>query len=79
MNLLEDRLKSSSAGVVLDTIKVFIYLATVSNQDQLLKEVISRIQSPVITLMTSSEIDNSFELTYVVLSHIKYIVSRECN
>ena len=43
MNLLEDRLKSSSAGVVLDTIKVFIYLATLSNQDQLLKEVISRI------------------------------------
>ena len=30
MNLLEDRLKNSSAGIILDTIKVFINFATIS-------------------------------------------------
>ena len=68
MNLLEDRLKNSSAGIILDTIKVFINFATISKQEFLIKEVITRIQGPVITLMASSEVSGTYELTYVILT-----------
>ena len=38
-------------------------------------DVLYRIQSPLITLMASSEMSNFNELNYVILSHIQFIAS----
>lgn len=76
MNILEDRLKSSSIQVILETIKVFIRFASMTKDEQIMNDVINRVQAPLITLMAGSEVSNTHELTFVILSHIKFVVSR---
>jgi AP-4 complex subunit beta-1 len=39
------------------------------------KQVMERLQAPLITLMTSGETAGNFEITYIVLQHIMQIVS----
>ena len=62
--------------MILDTVKVFVNYASQTREDQLIKDVLTRVQAPLITLMASSEVSNTHELTFVVLAHIKFIVSR---
>ena len=77
MNLLEDRFKHASSSVVLGAIKVFLHLT--DGEPELSKQVYSRMQAPLITLMTSSETTESYEVSYNVLSHIHLLVLRGAN
>jgi AP-4 complex subunit beta-1 len=77
MNLLEDRFKHASSSVVLGAIKVFLHLS--DHDPELSKQVYLRMQAPLITLMTSSETTESYEVSYNVLSHIHLLVLRGAN
>lgn len=77
MNLLEDRFKHASSSVVLGAIKVFLHLT--DGEAELSKQVYLRMQAPLITLMTSSETTESYEVSYNVLSHIHLLVLRGAN
>lgn len=77
MNLLEDRFKHASSSVVLGTVKVFLHLT--KDDSNLYKQVLQRLQAPLITLMTSSETTESFEISYNVLTHIYLLVLRGAN
>jgi AP-4 complex subunit beta-1 len=77
MNLLEDRFKHASSSVVLGTVKVFLHLT--KDTPELYKQVIQRLQAPLITLMTSSETTESYEISFNVLSHIHLLVVRGSN
>jgi vesicle coat complex subunit len=74
MNLLEDRFKHASSSVVLGTIKVFLHLT--KDDPNLYKQVLQRLQSPLITLMTSAETTESYEISFNVLTHIHLLVLR---
>jgi AP-4 complex subunit beta-1 len=74
MNLLEDRFKHASSSVVLGAIKVFLHLTR--DDENLIKQVYERLQAPLITLMTSSETTESYEVSYNVLSHIHLLVCK---
>jgi len=77
MNLLEDRFKHASSSVVLGAVKVFLHLT--KDDDNLLRQVFERLQAPLITLMTSSETTESYEVSYNVLSHIHLLVVKGAN
>lgn len=77
MNLLEDRFKHASSSVVLGAIKVFLHIT--DHDAELRKKVYMRMQAPLITLMTSSETTESYEVSYNVLSHIHLLVLRGAN
>jgi len=77
MNLLEDRFKHASSSVVLGAIKVFLHLT--QDDQELAKQVYLRLQAPLITLMTSSETTESYEVSFNVLSHIHLLVLRGAN
>jgi AP-4 complex subunit beta-1 len=74
MNLLEDRLKHSCSAIVLGTLKVFMNFT--KDQPKIYQQVVERSRSPLITLASSSEISGSYEVTFVVLSHIHFITSK---
>ena len=74
LNILEDRLSHADAGVILAVTKV--YMRYTKNTQNLHKQVMERLQAPLITLMTSSETKGNHEVTYVILQHILLIVSR---
>jgi len=74
MNLLDDRLKHSCITIVLSTIKIF--MSFTKNNVKIYNQVFLRVKTPMITLVSSSEIQGSFEITYTVLCHILFIVSR---
>lgn len=77
MNILEDRFKHASSSVVLGTVKVFLHLT--KDDPNLYKQVLQRLQAPLITLMTSSETTESYEIAFNVLSHIYLLVMRGAN
>lgn len=77
MNVLDERLKHSSSSIVLGCVKIFLNFT--KDNPTIHKQVYERIQSPLITLMTSGEVTGSYELAYIVLSHIQFIVSRGGN
>lgn len=77
MNLLEDRFKHASSSVVLGAVKVFLHLT--KDDENLSMQVYQRLQAPLITLMTSSETTESYEVSYNVLSHIHLLVVRGAN
>ena len=77
MNLLEERFKHASSSVVLGTVKVFLHLT--KDDQNLYNQVIQRLQAPLITLMTSSETTESYEVSFNVLTHIHLIVMRGGN
>jgi AP-4 complex subunit beta-1 len=77
MNLLEDRFKHASSSVVLGAIKVFLHIT--DHDPELAKKVYMRMQAPLITLMTSAETTESYEVSYNVLSHIHLLVNRGAN
>ncbi len=72
MNLLEDRFKHASSSVVLGAVKVFITMTR--DDENLQRQVFERLQAPLITLMTSSETTESYEVSFNVLSHIHLLV-----
>lgn len=72
MNLLEDRFKHASSSVVLGAVKVFLHLT--KDDEALSRQVFERLQAPLITLMTSSETTESYEVSFNVLSHIHLLV-----
>lgn len=74
MNLLESRLKHASSSVLLGAVKVFINIT--KDDEFLTKEVYERLSSPLITLMTSAETTDSYEICYAVLAHIYFIIER---
>ena len=77
MNLLEDRFKHASSSVVLGAIKVFLHMT--ADEPEICRQVFSRMQAPLITLMTSSETTESYEVSFNVLSHIHLLVLRGAN
>lgn len=77
MNLLEDRFKHASSSVVLGTVKVFLHLT--KDDQNLYRQVLQRLQAPLITLMTSSETTESYEISFNVLTHIHLLVLRGGN
>jgi len=77
MNVLDERLKHSSSSIVLGCVKIFLNFT--KDHPTIHKQVYERIQSPLITMMTSGEVTGSYELAYIVLSHIHFIVSRGGN
>jgi hypothetical protein len=72
MNLLEDRFRHASSSVVLGSIKIFLHFA--KDDPELLRQVYIRLQAPLITLMTSSETTETYEVSFNVLKHIHLIV-----
>jgi AP-4 complex subunit beta-1 len=72
MNLLEDRLRHSSTALVLATIKIFMKYT--KEKEKIFSQVVERIKSPMLTLMSSSDMASTPETTYVILEHIKYII-----
>jgi len=74
MNLLEDRFKHASSSVVLGAVKVFLHLTR--DDESLSRQVFERLQAPLITLMTSSETTESYEVSFNVLSHIFLLVTK---
>jgi AP-4 complex subunit beta-1 len=74
LNILEDRLSHADAGVILAITKVF--MSYTKNNAKLNKQLMKRLQAPLITLMTSNETTGNHEVTYVILHHILLIVSR---
>jgi len=77
MNVLDERLKHSSSAIVLGCVKIFLNFT--KDNPTIHKQVYERIQSPLITMVTSGEVTGSYELAYIVLSHINFIVSRGGN
>jgi AP-4 complex subunit beta-1 len=75
-NVLEDKLKHSSASIVLACTKVFINFTCNSENASLYDQVIKRLRDPLITLVTSGEISGNNEQCYVVLSHIYLIIHK---
>jgi len=72
MNLLESWLKHASSSVLLGAVKVFL---NITRGDSFLqKEVYDRLSTPLITLMTSAETTDSYEICYNVISHINFII-----
>uniref|UniRef100_A0A0G4H631 Beta-adaptin appendage C-terminal subdomain domain-containing protein n=1 Tax=Chromera velia CCMP2878 TaxID=1169474 RepID=A0A0G4H631_9ALVE len=65
MNLLEERLKHSSAAVILGVARCFMELTT--NLPQLHAQVLERLKDPLMTLTSTG---SSSELAFSVLSHI---------
>ena len=74
MDLLDDRLKTSSSTVVLACIKIF--LAYTKNNPVVTKQVYARIKDPLITLFGAGEVAGAHEISYCVLSHIHLLVSK---
>eukprot|EP01006_Ploeotia_vitrea_P015670 TRINITY_DN4566_c0_g1_i1.p1 TRINITY_DN4566_c0_g1~~TRINITY_DN4566_c0_g1_i1.p1 ORF type:complete len:800 (-),score=468.60 TRINITY_DN4566_c0_g1_i1:107-2506(-) len=70
MNLLEGRLKHANSAVVLGTTKVFLNFTR--NVPKLHHKVFKRLKAPLLTLMSSSGVENSFS----ILSHITTLVQR---
>ena len=73
MNVLWDKLKSSSTPLVLGSIKIILKLA--KEKEDLFKTVVEKIKAPLLTLMTGNENTGTFETTFVVLSHIDYVIT----
>eukprot|EP00825_Cyclidium_porcatum_P015385 TRINITY_DN1867_c0_g1_i8.p1 TRINITY_DN1867_c0_g1~~TRINITY_DN1867_c0_g1_i8.p1 ORF type:complete len:310 (-),score=27.44 TRINITY_DN1867_c0_g1_i8:239-1168(-) len=74
MNVLDDKLKSSCVSTVLSVIEIFFYLT--QENPALHSQVLKRVKTPLITLMSTSEISGTYEIIYVVLNHILFIVSK---
>jgi hypothetical protein len=55
MNLLDAKLKQSSTGLVLASIKLFVKYAGI--EQNLFVQIIERIRQPLLTLITSTEVD----------------------
>ena len=70
MSLLDERLKSTNAGVVLATTKIFLNFTV--NMPKIHKQAYQRIKDPLLTLMTGG----SPEMAYTVLSHIRCLADR---
>jgi len=75
-NVLEDKLKHSSASIVLACVKVFINFTSNNDNASIYDQVIKRLKDPLITLVTSGEINGNNEMCYVVLSHIYLIIQK---
>lgn len=69
---MDIKLKQSSTALVLAAIKLFLKYSAV--KENLFHQIIERVRQPLLTLITSTEVDG-YETTYVVLQHILYIVS----
>jgi AP-4 complex subunit beta-1 len=74
LNVLEDKLKHSSAAIVLACTRVFINFT--KDNDFIYGQVLKRLRDPFITLMTSGEISGNNEMSYVILSHINIIINK---
>lgn len=74
LNILEDRLSHASNSVLLASTKVFMNYTRSS--PVLNRQVMKRLQAPLITLMTSGETTGNYEITYVILQHIYLIAVR---
>lgn len=74
MDLLDDRLKTSSSTVVLACIKIF--LTYTKHNPVTTKQVYARIKDPLITLFGAGEVAGAHEISYCVLSHIHLLVSK---
>ena len=74
LSLLEGMLTYSNASVLLAVIKIFLRYS--KNLSTINKQVVERVQAPLITLMTSAESSENSELTYIVLQHIHLIAER---
>jgi len=70
MSLLDERLSSANAGVVLATAKVFLNFTV--NMPKIHKQAYQRIKDPLLTLMTGG----GPEMAFTVLSHIKCLADR---
>ena len=74
LNILEDRLSHASYSILLSVTKIFMNYT--KDSPVINKQVMKRLQSPLITLMTSGETTGNYEITYAILQHIYLIVSR---
>jgi AP-4 complex subunit beta-1 len=72
LNVLEDKLKHSSAAIVLACTRVFIYFT--KENDFIYGQVLKRLRDPLVTLLASGEISGNNEMSYVILSHIYIII-----
>jgi hypothetical protein len=72
MTKLWEKLKQSSAALVFSSIRVIIKLA--KGKKELFDNIVEKIKSPLITLMSSNESTGSYENVYVILEHIKYVI-----
>jgi AP-4 complex subunit beta-1 len=74
MNAVDDRLKKNCSAVVLAAVRLFLKLA--SSRQKIFSQVILRIASPLLTLLTSYEMAGLWEMAYLILKHILMVV--EC-
>lgn len=74
LSLLEGILTYSNPGVLLAVVKVF--LKHTKNSPNVNKQVLLRLQAPLITLMSAAESGENYELSYVVLQHIHLLAAR---
>ncbi len=53
-----------------------VFMKYTKNSPVINKQVMERLQAPLITLMTSGETAGNYEITYIVLKHIQLLVSQ---
>jgi len=68
MNFLDERLSHGNSSVVLATVKVFLNVT--QDRPELQKQVVQRVRSPLISLMTGS----SPEVAFVLMKHIILLI-----
>lgn len=73
LNSLEEKnfLKHSCPAIVLSTCKIFINF---TKKGSLYKDVLRRIRDPLITLLSSTEMNRSYEMSYIILCHINALL-----
>lgn len=54
-----------------------IFLNYSKNDRELQQQVFKRIKDPLLTLLMSCEVNNSFELQFTILQHIYFIISKD--
>ena len=57
---------------MLGSIRIIIKLA--KEKEELFKNVVEKVKAPLLTLMSASESDGSYETTFIVLQHIEYVI-----
>ena len=72
LNILESRLKNSCTALVFSAVKIFLKYTI--DKENLFAQVIERVKSPLLTLMTSNYNNGTFETIYVTLEHILDVI-----
>lgn len=72
MNILEDKLRHASSGVLLGCVKVFVNFT--KHDDQLLRQVFERVRPMLVTHFLVGNASNNYEVSYTILANMVALV-----